>query len=397
VNLHPNYQRLSHVAGAAHVARRRAVGLAQQDIDLARLYSYAFRAQVIGVFHATQVALRACRGGDARSQDYDAFALHLLEDLANLAMDPIMADARALLSTFFRYQRSVCSITEALRAARQAHDTPQRAAIAEHFDQIISTITGCNGICLTRDTEAPEQGSFVVPNLGITIVPLVYGDYHSWNLAWLPGQRSDVPCHLHREGIEIHLGYSPIHGQTILGGCRAEVQEGYAMPIPPGTVHGYVNGGEYVHHVPFIYGSLKAGGWGVFLDVEAQPVRLEELKPVPPDSSEMNGTIYLEREVAAAEALATSQRRVIIPASATSRNGCGGLELAVSRVTGDGLSLPLDSFRIVSVVKGDGVVKIAGSEQAIAPHDHFGVPAGMTATIWQRDRQPLVILDSIIR
>lgn len=140
----------------------------------------------------------------------------------------------------------------------------RRTRIASRFREVMEGISGSNGIVLTRDTEALEQASFVVPNLGITIVPLVYGDDHSWNLAYLPGQRSDVPCHRHQEGVEIHLGYSPIHGETILGDYRAEVTEAYAMPIPPMTVHGYVNRGGREHHVPFIYGSLKAGGWGSF-------------------------------------------------------------------------------------------------------------------------------------
>ena len=30
-----------------------------------------------------------------------------------------------------------------------------------------------------QDTQPPPQASFMVPNLGILIVPLVYGDHHS--------------------------------------------------------------------------------------------------------------------------------------------------------------------------------------------------------------------------
>ena len=54
-------------------------------------------------------------------------------------------------------------------------------------------------------------------------MPLVYGDYHSWNLAYLDEERLNVPFHLHKEGVEIHLGYSPMHGYTIHGECYAEV------------------------------------------------------------------------------------------------------------------------------------------------------------------------------
>src|SRR5262245_49306965 len=125
MKLHENYQRLVEIAGAAHQAGRRIVGLAQSDIDLARLYSYAFRAQVIGAFHATQVALRACPSVDPRD-----IALHLLQDLADLAMDPIMCDGRALLSTFYRYDRGVRAVADALRAVPESHDSSELAGIA---------------------------------------------------------------------------------------------------------------------------------------------------------------------------------------------------------------------------------------------------------------------------
>ena len=111
------------------------------------------------------------------------------------------------------------------------------------------------------------------------------------------GPRSDVPFHLHQDGVEIHLGYGPLHGNTVLGEFYAEVDEGYAMPIPPKVRHGYVNDSTMQHHVPFIFGSLTRGGWGVFLDVEAQPIDLDKLEKTPVYSRQMNQTIYLEREI----------------------------------------------------------------------------------------------------
>ena len=33
----------------------------------------------------------------------------------------------------------------------------------------------------------------------------------------------------------------------------------------------------------------------------------------------------------------------------------------------------------------------------IAAHDHFGIPAGLAATITQTSTEPLVLLDAIIR
>ena len=87
----------------------------------------------------------------------------------------------------------------------------------------------------------------------------------------------------------------------------------------------------------------------------------------------------------------------LIPAKATDRDGCGGLELGLARITAKGLELPLDSFRAVSVVRGEGLVDIAGIEQPIKAHDHFGVPSAMPATLRQKGREPLLILDCLIR
>jgi hypothetical protein len=387
------------VARRCHSAGRCPFDIKPKDIDLARLYSYAFRAHVIGAFHATRLAVDGL-GANERSSTAGplAYLQTALSDLADLAMDPIQPDMRALLSTFHHYDQGVRRAIDGLEQLLEIAGDGRLDRIARRFRAAVEAISNSGGIVVTRDTAVPEQASFVVPNLGITIVPLVYGDFHSWNLAWLSGPKSDVPVHWHREGVEIHLGFGPMHGETILGKCRAEVGEaGYAMPIPPLTAHGYVNRSDHEHHVPFVYGSLKAGGWGVFLDVDPQPCAVERLKKVDLKNRAMNGSLELEPAIAQAAALGSSKRRVLIPPKATDRNGCGGLELGVARVTPRGLRLPVDSFRAVSVVRGQGLVDIAGVEQPIQAHDHFGIPAGMTVELWQKGREPLVILDALIR
>jgi len=397
---HDSYRRLIEQACERHRQGRSPLGVNEADITLARLYSHAYRIHVIGAFHATRVALAELSSINSVVMAYLSEAMHTLHSLANLSMDPIMPDVRALLSTLHRYEEGVARVLGCLQQAETVGEkdfSSALARIAGRFRASMEQISSSNGICLTRDTSAPEQASFVVPDLGITIVPLVYGDHHSWNLAWLPGERSDVPFHQHREGVEIHLGYGPMQGHIILGDCQAEVAEAYALPIPPRTVHGYVNGGALVHHVPFIYGSLKAGGWGVFLDVDARQRPLSELRAVHRESPEMNGAILLERAIDEAAALPGFQRRVLIPASATDRDGVGGLELAVARACTSGWQLPVDRFRAVSVVRGRGVVTIAGIEQDVQARDHFGIPAGVEASLCQRGTQPFVVLDALIR
>jgi hypothetical protein len=245
--------------------------------------------------------------------------------------------------------------------------------------------------------QAPAQASFVVPGLGIIIVPLVYGDHHSWNLAYLAGQARDVPTHRHHHGVEIHLGYNPTHGMTVLGKHRAEVEEGYAMPIPPETDHGWINTSPEAHHVPFIFGSQKHGGWGVFLDVEPQPRPVEELTLVPRDGAPFSQMIYLERQIARAERMTACWRTTLIPARVTDRQGSGGLELSLTRINPTGYAFPLADFRIVSVVRGRGRLSLAGVEQDVGPHDHFGVPAGTSAMLKQISAEALVVLDALLQ
>ena len=89
----------------------------------------------------------------------------------------------------------------------------------------------------------------------------------------------------------------PMHGYTVLGDAKAELTEGYAMPIPPDTRHGYSNIGTLPHHVPFIFGSLTTGGWGVFLDVEPQPIELDRLETTTVLSNKAVGWVMVTDKV----------------------------------------------------------------------------------------------------
>lgn len=405
LRMHPNYSQLVAIAAGSHARGRDPSAATSRDIALARLYSHAFRRHVIGAFHATRRELPAIEWADAETANRVAAlqiarASDALADLANRSMDAVEHDGRALVSTFHFYATQVARVVAALDDACSLVGTPALQTIRDRFVEHMEAITAGNGLSLTRDTAAPAQGCFQVPNLGITIVPLVYGDHHSWNLAWLDGARSDVPCHLHREGVEIHLGYGPLHGHTILGDAKAEVTEGYAMPIPPGTRHGYTNIGSRTHHVPFIFGSLVLGGWGVFLDVDARPTEPDDLADLPVTAPELNGTVFLDREIARAADTAATVHRPIIPAARTDRGGVGGIELSISRVADEPLVLESDRFRAVSVVRGRGRLTLAGEEIGIAPHDHFGIPAKLAAVIESATGagdEPLVLLDAVLR
>ena len=166
------------------------------------------------------------------------------------------------------------------------------------------------------------------------------------------------------------------------------------MPIPSNARYGYTNIG---HYVPFIFGSLTWGGSGVFFDVKPQPIELGRLDTVPVLSNQLNSTVLLEREFEKAAQKFTCVRYAIIPAERTDGDGVGGLELSVARVTSHGLELCTEGFCADSVVRGRGVISMVGEERDLAPHDHFGIPVGVKATIHQTGNGPLVLLDAVLK
>ena len=55
------YERLVEKARASHEQGRATADITQDDIGLARLYSYAYRTHTIGAFHATRTCIRTDR------------------------------------------------------------------------------------------------------------------------------------------------------------------------------------------------------------------------------------------------------------------------------------------------------------------------------------------------
>jgi mannose-6-phosphate isomerase-like protein (cupin superfamily) len=390
---HPNYQRLVERARSSHAAGRSTAGISDDDVLLARLYCYAWRGHVIGTFHATQLVIDS----QAPALDADAAlrAKALLADLAAVSLDPIADDFRALISTFHRYDTLLRRALGELDAL--ARENVAMQAVRARFLAQVERITESGGIACTRDNEVPAQSSFIVPNLGITIVPLVYGEHHSWNVAFLAGESASVPRHQHEQGVEIHLGMGKLHGDTLLAHERCEVTEGYAMAIPLRTPHGFANTSGHDHFLPFVFGSRSMGGWGVFLDVEPQPIELESLERVPRSEDCLNGLVYLDREIERAAQSTKTTRWKLVEPHATFRPESGALVLSIAGITADGLTLPAEGFRAVSVARGSGVVQVGSCQQTVAAHDHFGVPAGIAATLRPTGREPLVILDAVLQ
>src|SRR4051794_29230871 len=99
------YAQLLETARRSHANGRNAFHISQDDIDTARLFSYGFRSQAIGVFHATRVALEAEENEATGPYVKTCLpqARTLLDQLEARAGEPIPRDFRAVVSTFYYY------------------------------------------------------------------------------------------------------------------------------------------------------------------------------------------------------------------------------------------------------------------------------------------------------
>jgi len=391
----------AHVVDKArwsHAHGRSIDHIDASDIEGGRLFSYAFRTQTIGTFHATRVAIEA-EAGKGTGASVDACLRQssvLLDQLEARAVDPVLADHRAVISTLYAYDQWTNQVDDLLSRACAQGTYPRLRAIHDQFLRNIQRVTASNGFYVARALELPEQGAFIVPDLNISISPIIYGDYLSWNAAFLVGDRPGVAVHRHRYGAEIHLGYAPVKGQTILGESFTEVEEGYAMPIPPMTYHGFFNTSGEDHVVPFVFGSFKMGGWGVFFDVEPQSAEPVKRKAEPLESPAMNHSVFLERAIQQMKSGERMTRQVLVPAHRAGSDEIGGLELALTRVGRDAIEMATHHYRIISVESGRAHVRIGNVEAEVSRHDHFGVPAEMSCQITALGADPFVFLDAMI-
>jgi hypothetical protein len=391
------YAQLIDKARWSHANGRKVFHILQTDIDAARLFSYGYRSQAIGTFHATRVALEA-EESEATGPFVKtclAEAKILLDQLEARAGDPVPHDFRAVISTLYYYDQWVNQVAQILEKASVRGTSSKLENIRKRFLQNLEPVASGNGIYVARDLVLPAQGAFIVPNLGISIIPVIYGDYHSWNAAFLSASQAGVAVHRHHKGAEIHLGFSPVQGNTIVGQSFAQVSEGYAMPIPPLTDHGFLNTSGHDHVLPFVFGSLTMSGWGVFFDVEPRADSGDQRLEHPLQSPDMNDSVFLERALQRAIAQPDFSREVLIPAARAGSREIGGLELAVNRVRGE-IDISSDHYRIISVRSGRGRVRIGDAEAEVSAHDHFGTPVGLKSTLSQLGGDPLVFLDAMI-
>ena len=126
---HANYSRLADLATSSHLRGRDPKAVSSQDIGLARLYSYAFRAHVIGAFHATRQALSDIRTDNMLADCQLLRASESLEALANRSMDEVGHDARALLSTFYHYSTHIGIVIHALDSACELEKSARNCSL----------------------------------------------------------------------------------------------------------------------------------------------------------------------------------------------------------------------------------------------------------------------------
>src|SRR5690242_10359587 len=203
----------------SHAHGRSVFHLSQGDVDAARLFSYVFRSQAIGNFHASRLALETQETlvPMHSTKEYLRRASILLDHLEGRAGETVPKDFRCLLYTLFYYNQWIKDIIELIERAAEGRCQDDLQQIKHRFVTNIERVTRSTGIYLASDCTWREQGVFTVPNLGISIAPMIYGDQHSWNIAFMPADKVGVAVHRHRKGAEIHLGFSPLEGNTILG------------------------------------------------------------------------------------------------------------------------------------------------------------------------------------
>ena len=146
--------------------------------------------------------------------------------------------------------------------------------------------------------------------------------------------------------------------------------------------------------MPFIFGSLQLGGWGVLFDVE--PRDQTALVEQPLDSKAMNGSVFLDRAIVEMQQGRGCGRKVLVPAEHAGSRETGGLELAISRVDQPVMEPPGDRYRIVSIQSGKATVRIADVECEVGEHDHFGIPDQLACDFTPIGTEPLVYLDARI-
>lgn len=389
-----SYAQIIDKARWSHAHGRNSSHITQKDINTARLFSYAYRSQCLGTFYATRVAIEAEEDSSvprhikSRLSQVAVF----LKQLEDKAVDVVPRDCRVLISTLYYYDLLTNLVVQTLDEV--SDHNPKLGTILQQFLENLAPVTA-DEIYTARDVNFPAQGNFFVPGLGIHITPIIYGDHHSWNAALLSGNQYGVSVHRHAKGAEIHLGFTPLSGQTILGSSFAEVSEGYAMPIPPMTDHGFFNISGHDHVLPFVFGSLLMSGWGVFFDVEPQPEGLGRAKHLL-DSCAMNQSLFLERALRQVAGRPRTGREVVIPAERAGSPEIGGLELAITHVGRGEMELSAAHYRIVSVQSGRARICIGDAEKEVRAHDHFGVPADMSCCVKQSGTAPLLLLDSML-
>jgi hypothetical protein len=388
----PEYQRLRDRIAWSQAHGHGVFEIDEDDTALARLFAYGFRTQTVGAFRAARMLLDRLPPTSAPRQR----AIEGLRGLEELALVSVPVDFRAAVGTVAAYDRGLTGVLAALTDDLASGDHAEVGLIRDRLAANLSRVTAGNGIWVASDRELPEQAVFKVPGITVVIVPLVYGDHHSWNNALVVAGSMGQTTHRHRQGVEIHLGYAPLHGRTLLGGHGAVVREGYAMPIPPLVDHGFDNYSDEDHLVPFVFGSLRLGGWGIFADVEPRPRPPESFAEAPLDSDLLNHSVYLDRTIAAAAGWPAPRREVLVPAARTATPLTGGLALGMARVAAAGADLSGASYRILSIRRGQGRLQIGPVARDLGPHDHVGIPAGLPARLTPTSEEPLVLLEATI-
>jgi hypothetical protein len=387
------YLRLREKVLWSHERGRYIFHLDADDIARARLYCYAYRSQTIGLFHRCREVAQQQLTAQNGLSDLWHTCLQLAICLQSLGAAGVPPDARAAIVHFYLYDHLAQQLLDVLgKLSERTGSASPAGSLEEALRRYFNKLQQSDGFWTSRDDPVDEHSRFQVPNLSVEIAPLVYLEHVSLNVARVGPDSVGRTVHRHRAGVEIHLGFSPLRGSTILGECQALVDEGYAMPIPAGVFHGFDNTSGREHWLPFIFGSRALSGWGIFFDVEPRPSPVA-LRTVPLESKPLGPSLYLERALEELAMNPTAKRRIFIPAERTASPGVGALELGATASRSEPVSFVPSEDQILSFRSGQATVRVGPAEGRIGPHDHVGAPKGLPVFICPDPGELVVWLD----
>jgi len=359
------------VETARRFLTERSIDHVQAAITPARLYAQGLAS--LDVYGPTKAAIER----NIEAQDTPAGsecgralqqALEALETCLAERYQPIPSD-HAALPCLLRHHRGVQAVSRALADAAAASDSVQDCdlcQIGEHFDTVVRTVTGADGVHVSNWKRPALQSSTFYERVQLKISLLQVSRYLG---AYRVDVVETVPPHYHEWLHEHHVLVEKINGVHLLDHQAAPVRQADNLPIRPGQLHGFENHqGRPVAFV-FVCGCRKLGPWHMVQDIcTPQGAGFPPKKELLPSVTNLGG-VLLDDAISHIRVNGRTQRTLI--------NSPDGISQSLLRVVANH-DFGTESFdRIYLVSSGEGILVVEGSCSPLASDDLFVIQAGM--------------------